>query len=130
MAKGPGLLTGRSGTIGNLHYIEDGEYWPHNTTLWVTTFKDHHPKFVYFLYVATGLDRFASGSGVPTLNRNDVHAFETRVPCSKEEQQRIAECLSSLDARLTAEYQKLDTLKLHKRGLMQQLFPSAEEAAI
>src|SRR5262245_34157162 len=34
MARGPGLVTGRSGTIGKLHFIESGDYWPHNTTLW------------------------------------------------------------------------------------------------
>jgi type I restriction enzyme S subunit len=44
------------------------------------------------------------------------------------EQQRIASCLSSLDALITAEIQKLETLKIHKKGLMQQLFPSPEEA--
>jgi type I restriction enzyme S subunit len=44
------------------------------------------------------------------------------------EQQRIASCLSSLDALITAETQKLEALKRHKRGLMQQLFPSPEEA--
>ena len=42
------------------------------------------------------------------------------------EQQKIADCLSSIDDRITAETQKLDTLKAHKKGLMQQLFPSAE----
>ena len=47
-AKGPGVVTGRSGTIGRLHYIED-DYWPHNTALWVTSFKGNHPKFVYYL---------------------------------------------------------------------------------
>lgn len=40
------------------------------------------------------------------------------------EQQRIASCLSSLDALITAETQKLEALKTHKKGLMQQLFPS------
>ena len=43
------------------------------------------------------------------------------------EQQRIASCLSSLDALITAEAQKLEALKTHKKGLMQQLFPSTEE---
>jgi len=43
------------------------------------------------------------------------------------EQQRIATCLSSLDALITAETQKLESLKTHKKGLMQQLFPSPEE---
>ncbi|MDE1947843.1 MAG: restriction endonuclease subunit S, partial [Burkholderiales bacterium] len=43
------------------------------------------------------------------------------------EQQRIASCLSSLDALITAETQRLEALKTHKKGLMQQLFPSPEE---
>ena len=126
MASGPGLVTGRSGTIGSLHFIDNGNYWPHNTSLWVTTFKGHDPKFVYYLYAAIGIERFASGSGVPTLNRNDVHAFETRVPEAKREQQRIADCLSSLDTRITAETARLAALKTHKQGLMQQLFPAPE----
>jgi type I restriction enzyme, S subunit len=36
-AKAPGVVTGRSGTIGNIHYI-DVDYWPHNTALWVRAF--------------------------------------------------------------------------------------------
>jgi restriction endonuclease S subunit len=46
------------------------------------------------------------------------------------EQQRIASCLSSLDALITAETQKLDALKTHKKGLMQQLFPSPEAVEV
>ena len=72
--KGPGVITGRSGTIGKVHYVEDN-YWPHNTTLWVTDFKNSNPKFIYYLYSNLSLERFATGSGVPTLNRNDVHLF-------------------------------------------------------
>jgi restriction endonuclease S subunit len=128
MAKGPGLVTGRSGTIGNLHYIEVGDYWPHNTSLWVTTFNGHHPRFVYYMYAAIGLDRFASGSGVPTLNRNDVHAFESHVPVSKKEQQKIADCLTSLDELIAAQGRKVEALKARKRGLMQQLFPGEGES--
>jgi len=126
MAKAPELVTGRSGTIGKLHFIEAGDYWPHNTALWVTSFKHNIPKFVYFLYLVIGMERFASGSGVPTLNRNYVHAFETCIPLLPE-QKKIADCLSSLDDRITAETQKLDTLKAHKKGLMQQLFPAEGE---
>jgi type I restriction enzyme S subunit len=127
MAKGPGLVTGRSGTIGKIHFIEDGEYWPHNTSLWVTSFKGNFPKFIYFLYNSIGMNRFASGSGVPTLNRNDVHSFHAYIPQSVEEQQKIADCLASLDELITAQTQKLNTLKTHKKGLMQQLFPAADE---
>jgi restriction endonuclease S subunit len=46
---------------------------------------------------------------------------------SSAEQQRISTCLSSLDSLITAETQKLDALMAHKKGLMQQLFPSSEE---
>jgi type I restriction enzyme S subunit len=45
------------------------------------------------------------------------------------EQQRIADCLTSLDALITAETQKIESLKTHKKGLMQQLFPVPEETA-
>ena len=50
-----------------------------------------------------------------------------RVP-EKPEQQRIADCLTSLDTIIVSEARKLDTLKTHKKGLMQQLFPSVAEA--
>lgn len=53
--------------------------------------------------------------------------FPIYVP-SKKEQQRIADCLSSLDALIAAQAEKIDALKLHKKGLMQQLFPSPEAA--
>lgn len=46
-----------------------------------------------------------------------------------EEQQKIADCLSSLDKLIALQAQKIDALKLHKKGLMQQLFPSVEEAS-
>ena len=44
-AKGPGVVTGRSGTIGKVTYVES-DYWPHNTSLWVTDFKGNNPKYV------------------------------------------------------------------------------------
>lgn len=127
MAVAPGLVTGRSGTIGKIHFIEDGEYWPHNTSLWVTDFKKNIPRFVYYLYDSIGMGRFASGSGVPTLNRNDVHAFRTLVPGSRAEQQRIADCLDSADTLIAAQGRKVEALRTHKKGLMHQLFPQEGE---
>lgn len=60
------------------------------------------------------------------VKKSDLVKVELLLP-SLPEQQRIASCLSSLDTLITAETQKLDALKLHKKGLMQQLFPSPEE---
>lgn len=60
------------------------------------------------------------------VKKSDLVKVELLLP-SLPEQQRIATCLSSLDALTTAETQKLDALKTHKQGLMQQLFPTPEE---
>ena len=50
-------------------------------------------------------------------------------PKEPDEQQRIANCLTDLDTLITAAAQQLETLKTHKKGLMQQLFPSLEGVA-
>ena len=57
----------------------------------------------------------------------DLRGLAIKYPEDEAEQQRIASCLSSLDALITAETQKHEALKTHKKGLMQQLFPSPEE---
>ncbi len=120
MAKGPGVVTGRSGTIGKVNYVEE-DYWPHNTSLWVTSFKGNFPKFIYFLYTHIGLERFGTGSGVPTLNRNDVHAHRLAIPPIVEEQTAIATVLSDMDAEIAALEQKRDKTRALKQGMMQEL---------
>ena len=45
------------------------------------------------------------------------------LPSNPAEQQKIAECLESFDSLIAAEIQELEFLKVHKKGLMQQLFP-------
>ncbi|MEX3671251.1 restriction endonuclease subunit S [Paraburkholderia phenoliruptrix] len=69
----------------------------------------------------------ASGAKVRHTSPTKIGAVTISVPTSLSEQKRIASCLSSLDAMITAESQKLQALKIHKKGLMQQLFPSPEE---
>ena len=105
--KGPGVVTGRSGTIGGLQYIE-GDFWPHNTSLWVTSFNSNEPKFIYWLYSSLNLERFGSGSGVPTLNRNDVHDQLIGVPCNIAEQRRIGAFFDRLDSLITLHQRKYD----------------------
>ena len=98
-AKGPGVVTGRSGTIGNIHYIECN-YWPHNTALWVTDFRGNVPLFVYYMYQRLNLSRFGTGSGVPTLNRNDVHDAVISIP-KPAEQDMISSLFSMIDHLIT-----------------------------
>ncbi|MCE0760091.1 restriction endonuclease subunit S [Marinobacter sp. G11] len=89
---GPGVVTGRSGSIGNVFYVDD-DFWPLNTTLYVKDFHGNYPRFVYYLLSSFGLERFSSGAGVPTLNRNSVHNEMVSVPGTVEGQKRIDDIL-------------------------------------
>ena len=70
-----------------------------------------------------------TGIGAGKIELDHLKGFELFIPDTPE-QQRIASCLSSLDALITAESQKHEALKTHKKALMQQLFPSPEEVAV
>ncbi len=75
----PGIVTGRSGSIGGVQYISV-PFWPLNTTLWVKEFKSGNPVYSYFLLKNLNLERYNAGSGVPTLNRNHVHPLPCIIP--------------------------------------------------
>lgn len=118
-SKAPGVVTGRSGTIGKVTFVEK-DYWPHNTALWVTDFKDNDPKFVYYFYVNFTLERFVSGSGVPTLNRNDVHGQKIAIP-PLPEQKAIAHILGLMDTAINKNNSFIAKKELQKKWLMQNL---------
>jgi type I restriction enzyme S subunit len=66
--------------------------------------------------------KYITSSSQPALTMENVRKFSIKIPSPKE-QQKIASCLSSLDALITAKAEKTEQLKLHKKGLMQGLFP-------
>lgn len=115
----PGLITGRSGTIGKFTYIDSGFYWPHNTSLWVTDFCGNCPKFIYYLYQTVHIEQFSTGSGVPTLNRNDVHRYKTSVPTAIVEQEKIAKFLSILDERIVTQNKIIEDLNKLKSAIIE-----------
>jgi type I restriction enzyme S subunit len=119
-AKAPGVVTGRSGTIGKVIFVEE-DYFPHNTTLWVTDFKGNDPKYIYYLYAFLKLERFSTGSGVPTLNRNDVHAYSISIPRTNAEQKAIAQTLSDMDEGIEKLEEQYDKYEAIKQGMMQDL---------
>ncbi|WP_029590483.1 restriction endonuclease subunit S [Franconibacter pulveris] len=118
--KGPGVVTGRSGTIGKVTYVNK-DFWPHNTSLFVTNFFNNVPKYVYYYYQHIDFSKFATGSGVPTLNRNDLHSLDILEP-EIDEQTKIADFLSSVDERITLLNQQYDLLCQYKKGMMQKIF--------
>lgn len=96
--KGPGVVIGRKGTLGTVFFVE-GNYWPHDTSLWIKDFKGNDPKFIYYFLQGFSLEKLDVGSANPTLNRNYVHLIEASVP-SIDLQKKIASVLSSLDAKI------------------------------
>ena len=68
-------------------------------------------------------------AGQGSLSQGLIRTIPFGFPKDKAEQQSIADCLSSLDELITAQTQKLEALKTHKKSLMQQLFPTQKEVA-
>lgn len=82
-------------------------------------------RFVFYLSQKIDLNEYCGGA-VPAVNKSTLESIKLFVP-EIEEQQKIADCLSSLDEVIELEVQKLEALKAHKKGLMQQLFPREGE---
>ena len=87
-----------------------------------------------FLYQSIHTDSFVgrviakcTGSNYPAINSSDLAEIHLPIPPTIPEQQKIAECLSSVDELIAAQARKLAALKTHKKGLMQQLFPREGE---
>ena len=76
----------------------------------------------------TQIDSFQAGGNRQGLNFGQIRSFVIPMPPTKAEQERIADCLTVLDTRIAAQASKIETLRQHKRGLMQQLFPAPEES--
>ncbi|MGB5940534.1 MAG: restriction endonuclease subunit S [Rhodanobacter sp.] len=97
--RGEGIVTGRYGTLGEMHYY-NGDYWPHNTALYVTDFKGNVPKYVYYLLSCLGHLNTGDKSAVPGVNRNDLHELMIPLIVERGVQQKIAAVLSALDAKI------------------------------
>ena len=117
--KAPGVITGRSGTIGKVHFIEK-DFWPHNTTLWVTDFKNNNPKYIYYLLISLNLGLYHAGSGVPTLNRNDIHIKYHQIP-PIQEQEKIVEILSAWDDGIETLEKLIEQKEIFHKALMKNL---------
>ncbi len=97
--RGEGIVTGRYGTLGEMHY-HNGDYWPHNTALYVTDFKGNIPKYVYYLLSGLGHLNTGDKSAVPGVNRNDLHELVIPLIAERGVQQKIAAVLSAVDAKI------------------------------
>ena len=129
--KPPGVITGRSGSLGSVQYL-DKPFWPLNTTLWVKNFKGNNPKFTYYFLKTLRLERYNSGAGVPTLNRNHLDALDVAIP-PLPTQRKIAAILSAYDDLIENNLRRIKILEemaqnLYREWFVKFRFPGHEQA--
>lgn len=117
---GPGVVTGRYGTLGEVHYVK-GDYWPLNTALYVEDFKGNQPRYVAYLLMTLELGSQNAAGAVPGVNRNTLHQMTVRVP-DKETQHRIVEVLSAYDDLIATNQRRIALLEDGARRLYREWF--------
>lgn len=95
---GPGVVTGRYGTIGGVFYSQR-DFWPLNTTLYVSDFKGMDKRFAYYLLQMVPWKAYQTASAVPGINRNHVAHCPVKVP-DVPTQKRIVSILESFDRQI------------------------------
>ena len=119
-------LIGRQGAqCGNITYAE-GKFHATEHAVVVTLKKDIDIRWLYYQLIKLDLNQYATGQAQPGLSVDVIKKVTIRIPKNKNEQQLIACSLFSVDELISTETAKLDQLKAHKKGLMQQLFPKLQ----
>jgi len=121
------ILVARVGANAGLLNRAKGNFGVTDNTLVIDLKKDDSIDFIYYNLENIGLNNLVFGSGQPLITAGQLKCLITFAPKSEIEQQKIASCLSSLDEVISAHTQKLNLLKVHKKGLMQNLFPQLSE---
>jgi type I restriction enzyme S subunit len=120
-------LIGRQGALcGNVNLVE-GNFYATEHAVVTTPKPGNRIDWLFYNLCLLNLNRFATGQAQPGLSIDVLEKVNCAVPKDDKEQQKIADCLSSIDEMLSFESQKLASLKAHKKGLMQQLFPAEGE---
>ncbi|MEY4977981.1 MAG: hypothetical protein RLZZ352_251 [Pseudomonadota bacterium] len=122
---GESVCIGRKGTINNPMFVT-GKFWTVDTLFYTHSFQQCLPKFIYAIFQKIEWLKHNEAGGVPSLSKTIIEKIQTAVP-DIPEQEKIADCLSSLDELIAAQAKKIQILKTHKKGLMQQLFPREGE---
>jgi len=103
-----------------------GKCWINNHAHVLKPKKPHILDFLVQYMESLSYIKYNSGGAQPKLNQAVCKTIPLILPIPKE-QKKIADCLSSLDELIALQSQKVEALKAHKKGLMQQLFPAEGE---
>ena len=109
LVSGPGIVVGRKGTSGAVHYCKS-DFFPIDTTFYITPSEHYDLRFVYYLLQTLQLDKLNFDSAVPGLNRNTAYSIPIKIP-QKQEQQKIASILGTLDSKIELNHQMNLTLE-------------------
>ena len=126
------ILFARTGSVGKTYIYDtnDGILYFAGFLIRGNVNEKYCPRFIFAQTLSANYEKWVTITSIRSvragINANEYESFMFSCP-SLLEQQKIAECLSSLDELITAQTEKLGALKLHKKGLMQGLFPSIEE---
>jgi type I restriction enzyme S subunit len=120
MVRGPGVITGRYGTIGQVYFVED-DFWPLNTTLYVCDFKGNDPKFISYFLKTVDFFAYSDKAAVPGVNRNHLHEALGAIP-DLPAQQEIARTLGALDDRIALLRETNATLEAIAQALFKSWF--------
>ncbi len=121
-------LVGRQGALCGNVKLCTGKFHATEHAIVASPKKGIDAVWLYYALDLLKLNRFATGQAQPGLSVEVLGNVALAVPEQETEQHHIAACLSSLDDLITAQADKVESLKAHKKGLMQQLFPSAARA--
>jgi len=119
-ADGPGVVTGRYGTLGEVHFI-DGPYWPLNTALYVEDFRGNHPRYVAYLLKTLALGTQNTAGAVPGVNRNALHQLLVKVP-EVGTQVAMADQLGRYDELIETNRRRMALLEESARLLYREWF--------
>lgn len=133
-AAGPGVIIGRKGTLGTVHFV-CGRYWPHDTTLWIKDFKGNCPRFLYYFLQTLKLQNFDTGASNPTLNRNHIHKIKVIFPKQVEIQKKIAAILSTYDELIDNNRRRIALLEkmaeeIYREWFVRFRFPGYEKVKV
>lgn len=120
MVKGPGVVTGRYGTIGEVFYVNE-DYWPLNTTLYVRDFKGNDPRFISYFLKTLDFQAYSDKGAVPGLNRNHLHLARVRIP-GVSTQKSIAKILGSIDSKIGLNCRIRQTLEAVAQAIFKSWF--------
>ena len=114
--------------LGKCFMVDKDETYTVNQRVCCLTPVNIDKKYLFFILNRNNYFlSFDDGIGQTNLKKEDVLAFSFYAPQNSKEQQKIANCISSIDDLISAQTRKIELLKQHKKGLLQGLFPSIEE---